>query len=285
MCEGISFGIVTQLGCDYRDNPGVVHMLWAISDMFEDAVERYPNLEIEIIVCGGPYIPRKLIESLNEKIKIIHIPFDETIKTGWITKKKNIIAQKANHENLVIVHDYYLFEDLWLKGFLRYNELSPNWEILSNTILTYEGTRHSDWLVNQKYMDELISENPGIAEKLMRVAPGENGPRWVCGLPYDCDKLSHIQYISGGQIIAKKKVLLDCPLDENLVWGQAEDLAWSEYVIKKGYGFKFNPFSVSLLQKPGKWRLFEMPHDVYEILLKKYKKENTNKDTIIWQTN
>jgi hypothetical protein len=285
MNEGITFGVVTA----DTNNSYLINMLHSISAMVDVVKYENPEYGVELIICGGnpitdEYLNKNFLVNLN--FDIVHISFDETVKNGWITKKKNLIAQAAIYENVVIVHDYYDFEELWLAGFRKYDKNFPNWKILSNTILNYEGNRHSDWLVNQKYMDELISEYPEISDLLMRIAPNENGPRWVCGLPYDCDSLSHIQYISGGQIIAKKKVLLDCPLNEELVWGQAEDIDWSERLIKKGYNFKFNPFSFTLLQKPGKWHLNQMPDSVYQLLLKKYKNENNTESNIIkWQTN
>jgi acyl-coenzyme A synthetase/AMP-(fatty) acid ligase len=44
---------------------------------------------------------------------IVHIPFDETQKPMWITKKKNLITQNSKYENLVFLHDYIILNNGW----------------------------------------------------------------------------------------------------------------------------------------------------------------------------
>ena len=72
-----TFGIIT-----YKDNENLINQ---IIDSIE--FQNIPNYEI--IVVGSCNIDRK-----NLKI----IPFDESIKPSWITRKKNIITEKI--ENL-----------------------------------------------------------------------------------------------------------------------------------------------------------------------------------------
>ena len=50
-------------------------------------------------------------------------------------------------------------------------------------------------------------------------------------------------YISGTYWIAKKRVMEEFPLNENLFWGQGEDVEWSKSVTKK-YNFSINPNSI-----------------------------------------
>ncbi len=209
-----------------------------------------------------------------------YFDFDESVKPGWITRKKNLIAQMAQYDNIVLMHDYYLLEDIWWKGMKHYDKKNPDWKILMNMVWTYEGTRHSDWLVNQRYMDKVLEAFPHVADELRTVAPNENGPRWVCGLPYDTADMTHVQYISGGYIIAKKSVLLECPLNEELTWGMSEDIIWSQDVIQHGYKFHFNPFCAVFLQKPGKWHLYQMPDEVIECLREMFGKNDRLKDMV-----
>ena len=71
---------------------------------------------------------------------------------------------------------------------------------------------------------------------------------------YDRDKyLSYykdsIPYIDGGCIITKKSILQNVPLNENIAWGEAEDVEWSKRLFLNGYLMDFlfeNPIS----QKP-----------------------------------
>jgi len=205
----------------------------------------------EIILCGEY---RDDIKTRKDVIK--HIPFDESVKHKWITKKKNDIVDAAQYPNICILHDYYELGPSWFNSIHR----CEDWDVLCNPILTFEGERHSDWLVNQKYMDKLLARYPKLEEELLNAAPGENnGARRVCGLPYKERGLTHIQYVSGGYIFAKKQVFTDVPFDESIAWGEAaEDIIWSESVIDKKFKIRFNPYSNLRLQKPGKWRLYRM---------------------------
>ena len=49
-------------------------------------------------------------------------------------------------------------------------------------------------------------------------------------------------YISGGYWIAKKSVMEEEPLNEDVVWGQAEDVEWSDRVREK-YKYVMNTCS------------------------------------------
>jgi GT2 family glycosyltransferase len=189
---------------------------------------------------------------------------------AWLPTKKNLIAKYARYDIVCIVHDYYRFDFDWFNVLRNYNRVNWSWDILQSRIFTQEGHRHSDWIVNQKYMDAMLESHPRQKEILTSIAPHENGPRWVCGLPYDVTGLEHIQYISGGYILAKKDVFRDVPLNESMQPGSAEDLEWSERVIEAGYIFNMVPEMVMMTDKPGKWRVYEMAPSTVEILRNMY---------------
>lgn len=247
----ITFGIV--VGPNHE--PHIVRAL--IDSIFEQDFEGH---DYEIIVCGN--------YDADPELGIKVIPFDESVKRGWITRKKNIIANHAKYDILCLLHDYYLLDKDWYQGVLKYTRINSKWKILCNKVLRYEGDRHSDWLVNQKYMDQVLAKHPELGAELMSVAPTENnGPRWVCGLPYAENELSSIQYVSGGYILARTAVYKEVPFDERYGWGEAaEDIIWSEGVIGHGYRINFNPYSLVTLQKPGKWRVYQMTSKCVEIL-------------------
>jgi len=247
----ITFGII--VGPNHE--PSVVHKL--IDSIFTQDFEDH---DYEIIVCGN--------YDADPRLGIKVIPFDESIKKGWITRKKNIIVNAAQYDTLCILHDYYLLDKDWYQGILKYTRINRKWQVLCNRVLRLEGDRHSDWLVNQKYMDIMLAKHPELGQELMVIAPTENnGPRWVCGLPYSEINLTDIQYISGGYILARTELYRNVPFDERYGWGEAaEDIIWSEQVIDYGYNISFNPYSMVTLQKPGKWRVYQMPWNVVEIL-------------------
>jgi len=243
----ISYGIPLTPGYDEKQVQALVDSI--------DLQGKQIFHDYEIILCGEY---RNDIRSSHEPVVI---PFDETMKPKWITAKKNRIIEKARYDTLCLLHDYYLLGPEWYSGLLDFTMLiNPRWKVLLNKITTFEGTRHSDWLVNPSYMDEVIRRYPHLDQQLRDYGPHErNGARFVNGLPYGEQGLRHIQYNSGGYILAKTDVFRETPFDERYAWGEAaEDLIWSEGVINKGHRFDFNPFSSCTLQKPGKWHLCEM---------------------------
>ena len=238
----VTFGICVSptANIDHLQN-----QIWSIQDQID-----YGD-NIQVVLCGTKHVLEEV-----DPAGLDLLFFDETEKPGWITRKKNLMVQKSLGDIIVLTHDYYMFDEEWLKGFKIFDKKNPNWQVAVNPIWTAEGARHSDWLINPKYMDQLLIKHPELASELMSVAHGENGPRWVCGLDYS-ENLSKFQYVSGGMIIAKRNVLLDVPLNEDLVWGQAEDVEWSERLVAK-YPLTFNPYSFNGIQKPGKWHCYEM---------------------------
>ena len=78
-----------------------------------DSIERQNIPEYQILVVGNSHVSRK-----NTFI----IPFDESVRPGWITRKKNIVTVNSRYENVVYTHDYVVFEDDWYEGFLRFGE-------------------------------------------------------------------------------------------------------------------------------------------------------------------
>ena len=209
-----TFGIITS---------GNEVFINAIIDSIEK--ERIPTYEI--IIIGGPRIDRK---------HTISIPFIETSKIGWITRKKNMITQLATYENVVYLHDYIKLNEGWYEGQLL---AGNDFKVRMDMIVNYDGSRFRDWSIwphNGNEMDVIIGRN--------------------CLIPYDMTNLSKYQYISGSYWVAKRDVMREFPLDENLTWGQGEDVLWSKQIREK-YAFSMNSNSSVYIMKPGKDRAFD----------------------------
>jgi hypothetical protein len=186
-----------------------------------------PSDKYEIIVVGNVTIHHPNVRC---------IPFDETQKSkAWITRKKNIGTQLAKFENIVYLHDYIVPNpDNWYSGWMTYGN---DFEVATNTILTMEGFRHSDWVV--------------CSYDLWEAAPNLKDTYDVL-LPYNTRGMNEVMYVSGNYFVAKKEFMLSHPLDENLVWGDAEDIEWSRRV-RKSTTFQINTHSSVHIIKPGKW--------------------------------
>lgn len=180
-----------------------------------DSIESQNIKEYQIIIVGNSYISRD-----NTFI----IPFNETIRPSWITRKKNLITVNSRYENIVYTHDYVVFESDWYKGFLQFGE---DFNVCMNKFVNPDNTRFRDWVIwphNDNFMDDIVL------------------PNRECLIPYDITHLSKYMYISGTYWVAKKSIMMEFPLNENLSWGQGEDVFWSKQVRQK-YDFSINQFS------------------------------------------
>lgn len=177
-----TFGITT----DYKNMDQLNEVLQSIQDL------NIPSYEI--LCIGG--------EKHEDTDTVKYIYFDESQKEGWITRKKNILAQSAKYENVVLMHDYYVFDKNWFKNFL---EFGNNWDVASCQQLLITGKRHfTDWV---------IWDSPMY-------------PRYSA-LPYDEWTMTNCMYQSGGFMIVKKALVEKLPFNEDLVHNQAEDVEWS----------------------------------------------------------
>ena len=181
--------------------------------------------KFEIIIVGGNYL------DYFDGANITHIPFDESVKKGWITKKKNLITKSSKFENIVYMHDYIILEKGWYEGFIKFGN---NFKIVTNKIYNLDNSRFRDWtLWNESDMVEIVDKKVNL--NLL--------------LPYFVSSLSKKMYISGAYWIAKKSVMKKYELNEKLSWGEAEDIEWSKRV-RNDISFKFNKHSsVKLLKQ------------------------------------
>jgi hypothetical protein len=162
----------------------------------------------EVIVVGGE----------NKYDNVNHIEFDEGNKGGWITKKKNIITENAKYENVVYMHDYIHLRDGWYDGFVGFGN---DWDVAMNVVWNANDLRFRDWV---------FWDHPEVC-----YSNGEHG----CVLaPYSHTDTQYM-YISGAYWVAKKKFMQDNPLDENLYWGQSEDVEWSKKA-RKTWNYRMN---------------------------------------------
>lgn len=216
-----TFGIITN---GYND------------DLINKIITSIENNKIpiyEIIIIGNTKIPT------NEKVKIFY--FNEQIKEGWITRKKNIIAKNAQYENIVFLHDYIEFNNDWYEGFLKFGN---NFQFCINKIINVNGNRFRDYSLFPYKVDYLnihyspVDINPYFSEN--------------CLLPYDFVnniKTNKYMYVSGAYYVIKKNIANLFLLNENLVWGRSEDVEFSKRLHNNGIIIQCNKFSSVKLLK------------------------------------
>lgn len=130
------------------------------------------------------------------------IYFDEDQKSGWITKKKNILINESKFDNIVLMHDYFIFDSEWYKQYLDFGE---DWDVCSNSQLLINGKRHfTDWVT---WDDPMYSR--------------------YTSLNYDDWSRTKNMYQSGGYMLVKKSFMKKFPWNESMIIGTPEDVEWS----------------------------------------------------------
>jgi hypothetical protein len=194
-----SFGITTT-GLNW---PRVQKIINSIRSYGGD-IESY-----EIVIIGGSP-PRNFCMD-----NIVHIDFDESRKTNWITRKKNLITQFSSGACIVFMHDYIKLQPGWSNGFTKFGY---DWDVCMTPVRDVLGRRFYDW----------VSWDHPLYP---RYAP----------LNYSDAEGSKHTFIPGSYWIAKRETMISHPLDENLTWGESEDIEWSLRV--RSLHYKFNPWS------------------------------------------
>jgi len=189
-----TFGIITS---------GVtpLHLKLQIESIRKLNLDKY-----QILIVGGPQISGKDIK---------HLAFDESQVSGWITKKKNLVARNADFENLIVAHDYIGFHQDWAAGFEIFGS---DWDVCMTRVEDIAGRRFYDWV----YWD-----CPDTAR--------------YSAVPYDEVSNTNMQFIPGGYFVTKTSFFSEHPLNESLAWGESEDVEWSLRVRSANY--RMNPFS------------------------------------------
>lgn len=217
-----TFGIVTGGGCDDRIRI-IISSIEAMS---------IPNYEV--LIVGSSEVSGKNVKQ---------IPFDESVKKAWITKKKNLITSSAKYENIVYLHDYVTFEKNWYIGF---TEFGNDFDAVICKIQNLDGSRYRDWCLwhrNHSFLDWIVFPNRTL-------------------IPYDFNDISSHLYFSGTFWVAKKKLMEAFPLNEELIAGEAEDVEWSKRVqkftqlkINSRSEVSFLKNNLVVIREPGKIRL------------------------------
>jgi len=159
--------------------------------------QNIPDNDFEILVIGS--------KKLDPEGKINYIQFDESKRKGWITRKKNILAEEAKFENVVICNDYFIFKEGFYQNYIEFGE---DWEVCSNPQLYINGQRvFHDWCTFDH-------------------------PNYPWGTMVDYDDWNHVQYQfqAGGYVLVKKETMRKYPFNEKLLWGQEEDVEWSKRI-------------------------------------------------------
>lgn len=169
----------------------------------------------EIIICG----------TYTGKVgkDIIYIPFNKRDDKGWITKKKNLIVQKARYENICMLHDRMVLDKNWYKGIKKWGNCFEN----LGCVQTYNGSRVNDWIASHFFVENRERDKFSFESYV-------NYPDWYESV-----------WFLGQLNIFKKYIVVKNNLwwNENLYYGQREDYDFSKRLNKSGFIHRFNNLS------------------------------------------
>ena len=157
----------------------------------------------EIVYCGGE------TTTIPQSDNVRHIPFDETIKVRWITRKKNLAVQNARYDVCIIFHDYILFDANWYKAF---EEFGTHWDICHHQTVSIDGERMDGWRIH---------EYPGLPLN--------------CMVPYDVVGLEQFMALQGNYHCIKRWRYLEDQYDEEFSGWVAEEMHWATRIVPNSY--------------------------------------------------
>ena len=202
-------------------------------DWVKEIIKSIRNQKIphyEIIMCG-------IYEDKKEK-DIRYLPFNSRDEMGWITKKKNLIANQSKYENLCIIHNRMVLSDDWYHGIKKWGNC---FEILSTIQLQKNtGNRGNHWAST----DLALYKRESLYSLKAKLY-------FTSDLDYKDWSKNIYQY--GQAIIIKRSIMLTSPQNETLYWGMPEDHVFSLDLLDKGYFLRFNPYSTMYNLDNKKW--------------------------------
>ncbi len=178
----------------------------------ERIVREICNLNIpffEILICGPGFLQQHFKEckvlSDDDLLDCLRPP---------VTIKKNRIIANAKYENLVIQHDRIFYSSSWFNDLIL--ELPFEFDLVCPIILddNFRRFRIMDWMV---YSGDISIPSKSFGRLMSR-------NKWNVNM-----------YIDGGFLMGKRSVFLNVLMNENLSWGECEDLHYSRILFENGY--------------------------------------------------
>lgn len=210
---GWTFGILTS-----GESPQAASMAAAILEL------SLPN--VEIIFCG----PRPAGAPNDPRVSAIDLDAPEP--RGWITRKKNLIANRARYDNLCLLHDRYVITPDWADALDAYGRCY--------SVLTFPQVYYAsvDKQFPQRYPDyQLLAQDRGIQGAL------------ASGV-YDADRVFHPDYddfsetafCCGGIYLARRSLWNLVRQNESLFHCEWEDISFGLECQRRGLPHRVNPF-------------------------------------------
>lgn len=203
--HGWTFGILTA-----GPSPRAAQMARAILALNLPAVE--------VIFCG----PRPANAPDDPRVRAIDLELPEP--RGWITRKKNLLAAAARHENLCLLHDRYVVTPDWAEALTDYGRCY-SYVTFPHVYYAGEGRRFP-----QRYPDyQVLVQRRGL-DLAMRSHVYDTNEI----LHPDYDDFSETSYCCGGLYVARRTLWRMLPQNEALYHCEYEDVSYGLECQRRG---------------------------------------------------
>lgn len=215
------------------------------------------ELNSEILISGTPGANFKYAD------KVRFVPERRTTDAAAgqainICQKKNILVEHATKSNVCVMHDrVFLPSDFMaaMKAFGPVYGIHTLQSIYFDDYVNFAPARYSDFNVVQNYNS--LDQSVALAKDGRTLSPYASSSVWRI-MKHGNFAFQHairhnpLTYATGSLYIAKRKVWGAYPQDENIVWGECEDVEFGLRHNAAGIPHRVNPHTLtqSLLFRP-----------------------------------
>ena len=172
-------------------------------ERFIQSVEAHCQDPYEILIVSPIALP-----DLERYGGVRVLRFDQHDDLGWITRKKNLIAQEATYSDILVCHDRFVLAE----GFSRsFADWGYSYGLAAVRVRLEDGRRGLDW---------------GVVSSQNHV--------YSSGGLLDYRAYSQYVYVPGGATLIRKSFWNCFPWNDNLFWNEHEDVELCRRVQRAG---------------------------------------------------
>ena len=215
-------------------------------------VKRILELDIpekEILLCGRPD------ENFQYWDQVRIVGEDIPAPPIWITKKKNVLAQEAQYENLCILHDRVFLPANFMQTIRQFGDgfsFAAFQSLWFDNVLNLSAVRYSDYgcAMEDHHADFIHAEKETTSSSFTPFLFTEiEKQNFIIANPL---RYQSGNYLTGSLYITKRKLWLNTPQDESLYWAEFEDIEHADRCSRNGIPHRIIPgaFTQTLFARP-----------------------------------
>lgn len=183
----------------------------------------------EILVCGPP-------DPQLERLAAVTV-FDLEVPEprGWITRKKNLIAARARHGNLCLMHDRFSLSPAFFEALQRYGDVFPFYTFAQ---FHYPNEQRVGRL---RYPDYQAFVAPHDVDRTLRTGVVQR--RFIQDPDPAYEDFGEGAFCCGGIYVTKRRLWQWVPQDESLYHAEYEDVIAGLQAQRAGIPHRVNPYA------------------------------------------